>query len=33
VLGDDWDRIEAVLWVAWKSLAEEVGSARTEPET
>jgi hypothetical protein len=32
VLGDDWDRIEAVLWVAWKSLAEEVGSARTEPE-
>jgi hypothetical protein len=32
VLGDDWDRIEAVLWVAWKSLADEVGSARTEPE-
>ena len=24
VLADDWDRIEAVLWVAWKALADEV---------
>ena len=24
VLEDDWDRIEAVLWVAWKALADEV---------
>jgi len=24
VLDDDWDRIEAILWVAWKSLADEV---------
>jgi hypothetical protein len=24
VLDDDWDRIEAVLWVAWKALADEV---------
>ena len=28
VLADDWDRIEAVLWVAWKALADEVGSVR-----
>jgi hypothetical protein len=26
VLDDDWDRIEAVLWVAWKALADEVGT-------
>jgi hypothetical protein len=24
VTGDDWDRIEAVLWVSWKALADEV---------
>jgi hypothetical protein len=24
VLDDDWDRIEAVLWVAWKALADEL---------
>jgi hypothetical protein len=28
VLDDDWDRIEAVLWVAWKALADEVGTGR-----
>ena len=28
VLDDDWDRIEAVLWVAWKALAGEVRTAR-----
>ena len=28
VLDDDWDRIEAVLWVAWKSLADEVRTVR-----
>jgi len=28
VLADDWDRIEAVLWVAWKALADEVRTAR-----
>jgi hypothetical protein len=28
VLGDDWDRIEAVLWVAWKALADEVRAVR-----
>jgi hypothetical protein len=28
VLADDWDRIEAVLWVAWKSLADEVRTVR-----
>jgi hypothetical protein len=28
VLGDDWDRIEAVLWVAWKALADEVVAVR-----
>ena len=28
VLDDDWDRIEAVLWVAWKALADEVGAVR-----
>jgi hypothetical protein len=28
VLDDDWDRIEAVLWVAWKALAEEVRTVR-----
>jgi hypothetical protein len=28
VLEDDWHRIEAVLWVAWKSLSDEVGAAR-----
>jgi hypothetical protein len=33
VLADDWDRIEAVLWVAWKALADEVRTAReTEPQ-
>lgn len=29
-LDDDWDRIEAVLWVAWKALADEVRTARAE---
>jgi hypothetical protein len=24
VTGDDWDRIEAVLWVSWRALADEV---------
>jgi hypothetical protein len=28
VLDDDWDRIEAVLWVAWKALADEVRRVR-----
>jgi len=28
VLADDWDRIEAVLWVAWKALADEVRTVR-----
>ena len=28
VLEDDWDRIEAVLWVAWKALADEVRTVR-----
>jgi hypothetical protein len=31
VLDDDWDRIEAVLWVAWKALADEVRTVREEP--
>jgi hypothetical protein len=30
VLADDWDRIEAVLWVAWKALADEVRVVRGE---
>ena len=30
VLEDDWDRIEAVLWVAWKALADEVKVVRQE---
>ena len=30
VLDDDWDRIEAVLWVAWKALADEVRAVREE---
>jgi len=30
VLEDDWDRIEAVLWVAWKALADEVRMVRLE---
>jgi hypothetical protein len=30
VLDDDWDRIEAVLWVAWKALADEVRTVRDE---
>ena len=30
VLDDDWDRIEAVLWVAWKALADEIRTAREE---
>jgi hypothetical protein len=30
VLEDDWDRIEAVLWVAWKALADEVRMVRVE---
>ena len=30
VLEDDWDRIEAVLWVAWKALADEVRLVRAE---
>jgi hypothetical protein len=30
VLDDDWDRIEAVLRVAWKALADEVRTARAE---
>ena len=30
VLDDDWDRIEAVLWVAWKALADEVRTVREE---
>ena len=30
VLEDDWDRIEAVLWVAWKALADEVRVLRQE---
>jgi hypothetical protein len=28
VTGDDWDRIEAVLWVSWKALADEVRLTR-----
>ena len=28
VLDDDWDRIEAVLWVAWKALADELRTVR-----
>ena len=28
VLDDDWDRIEAVLWVAWKALADEVRTVK-----
>jgi len=33
VLDDDWDRIEAVLWVAWKALADEVRTVRdAEPQ-
>ncbi len=30
VLEDDWDRIEAVLWVAWKALADEVRTVQAE---
>ncbi len=30
VLEDDWHRIEAVLWVAWKALADEVRVVREE---
>jgi len=30
VLEDDWDRIEAVLWVAWKALTDEVRLVRLE---
>jgi hypothetical protein len=30
VLDDDWDRIEAVLWVAWKTLADEVRVVREQ---
>jgi hypothetical protein len=30
VLEDDWDRIEAVLWVAWKALADQVRLVRRE---
>ena len=30
VLEDDWDRIEAVLWVAWKALAHEVRLVKGE---
>jgi hypothetical protein len=30
VLDDDWDRIEAVLWVSWKALADEVRVTRDE---
>jgi hypothetical protein len=32
VLVDDWDRIEAVLWVAWKVLADEVSLVRLEEQ-
>jgi hypothetical protein len=32
VLEDDWDRIEAVLWVAWKALADEVSLVRLEEQ-
>jgi hypothetical protein len=31
VLDDDWDRIEAVLWVAWRSLAEQVRAGQARP--
>jgi hypothetical protein len=31
VLEDDWDRIEAVLWVAWKALADEVWAVSRPP--
>jgi hypothetical protein len=30
VTGDDRDRIEAVLWVSWKPLADEVRVTRAE---
>jgi hypothetical protein len=30
VLDDDWDRIEAVLWVAWKAVADEVRTVAAE---
>jgi hypothetical protein len=33
VLEDDWDRIEAVLWVAWKALADEVRVVKAEEAT
>ena len=33
VLDDDWDRIEAVLWVAWKALADEVRTVRDAEAT
>jgi hypothetical protein len=33
VLDDDWDRIEAVLWVAWKALADEVRTVRAAAAT
>jgi hypothetical protein len=32
VLDDDWDRIEAVLWVAWKALADEVRTVSQDRE-
>ena len=31
MLDDDWDRIEAVLWVAWKALADEVRDGQGTP--
>ena len=31
VLDDDWDRIEAVLWVAWKALADEIRAPSAAP--
>ena len=30
VLDDYWDRIESVIWVAWKALADEVRTVREE---
>jgi hypothetical protein len=29
---DDWDRIEAVPWVAWRALADEVRLVRVEEQ-
>jgi hypothetical protein len=31
VLADDWNRIEAILWVAWRSLADEVAAPDPAP--